>query len=149
MRILNYKHLFTIVLALLLANTSIWAQSKDPIERLWLSQEKNAKINIYKGQDGKFYGKIAWIREPLENGQPKMDKNNPNKDLRQQPLMGLVLLKGFKKAHGTTYEDGEIYDPKNGKTYSCKMTMKGNTLDVRGYMGISLIGRTSVWTATE
>lgn len=149
MKLLKYRHLFAIVWILLLANNPLWAQSKDPIERMWLTQEKNAKISIYKGQDGKFYGKIAWIKEPLENGQPKVDKNNPHKELRQQPLMGLMLLKGFKRAHENAYENGEIYDPKNGKTYSCKMTIKGNNLDVRGYMGISIIGRTSVWTATD
>jgi len=42
-----------------------------------------------------------------------------------------------------------IYDPKNGKTYSCKMTYKGKTLDIRGYIGISLLGRTTVWERTN
>ena len=45
-----------------------------------------------------------------------------------------------------TYKDGTIYDPKSGKTYSCKMTIDGNKLKIRGYIGISLFGRTEVWT---
>ncbi len=63
--------------------------------------------------------------------------------------MGLQLLKGFKKDGDTEYEDGTIYDPKNGKTYSCKINRKGETLEVRGYVGISLIGRTTIWTKAD
>jgi uncharacterized protein (DUF2147 family) len=60
--------------------------------------------------------------------------------------MGLDILSGFKFSGGNIWEDGKIYDPKNGKTYSCKMTLEGNELKVRGYVGFSLLGRTTVWT---
>ena len=74
-----------------------------------------------------------------------MDKNNPDKSKRNTPLMGYLLLKNFIFDDGI-WKDGTIYDPENGKTYSCKITMKDkNTLDVRGFIGISLIGRTDVW----
>ncbi len=63
--------------------------------------------------------------------------------------MGLLLLKSFNKDGATVYEDGTIYDPKNGKTYSCKITHKGDQLDVRGYVGISMIGRTTTWTKAD
>jgi uncharacterized protein (DUF2147 family) len=56
------------------------------------------------------------------------------------------LLSGFK-FDGKIWEDGTIYDPKNGKTYSCIIKSKGpNILDIRGYIGISIIGRTTTWT---
>ena len=67
--------------------------------------------------------------------------------MKNQPLVDLVILKGFE-ADGNTYDDGTIYDPQNGKTYDCKITYKGKTLAIRGYIGISLFGRTTVWERT-
>jgi uncharacterized protein (DUF2147 family) len=60
-------------------------------------------------------------------------------------LLIFALLIVFASAD-VFWEDGKIYDPKNGKTYSCKMTLEGNELKVRGYVGFSLLGRTTVWT---
>jgi uncharacterized protein (DUF2147 family) len=57
----------------------------------------------------------------------------------------MQVLGDFVKDGDNKYVDGTIYDPKNGKTYSCKMTCKGKKLDIRGYIGISLIGRTTTW----
>jgi uncharacterized protein (DUF2147 family) len=141
------KHVLFLCLFVFLGNTLL-AQT-DAIERIWYNQEKTAKIQIYKAKDNKFYGKIVWLKEPNENGKPKVDDDNPDPKKRNQPLMGLMVLKGFIKDGSKTYEDGSIYDPKNGKTYSCKITHNGNSLDVRGYMGISLIGRTAKWTLAE
>jgi len=62
--------------------------------------------------------------------------------------MDLVILKGFIKK-GNVYDDGTIYDPKSGKTYSCTMTLKGNNLAIRGYVGVSLLGRTSTWSRSN
>ena len=83
------------------------------------------------------------------DGKPKLDEENPDAKKRTQPIIGLLILKGLKKDGDKDYNDATIYDPKNGKTYSCKITYKGNTLDLRGYVGISLIGRTSTWTLAE
>jgi uncharacterized protein (DUF2147 family) len=117
----------------------------DKIEGLWFNDTKEAKIQIYKGSDGKFYGKIVWLKEGTKNGKPKLDEKNGDKQLQKQPILSLVILKGLKK-EGEQYTDGSIYDPDNGKTYDCKMTYKGGkTLSIRGYIGISLIGRTTVW----
>jgi uncharacterized protein (DUF2147 family) len=63
--------------------------------------------------------------------------------------MGLLILKAFKKTGDGEYEDGTIYDPKNGKTYSCTMKLKDNVLDVHGYIMISLIGRSEKWTIAD
>ncbi|OSZ78109.1 SIGNAL peptide protein [Chitinophagaceae bacterium IBVUCB1] len=121
----------------------------DPIEKVWYNQEKTAKIQVYKAKDGRFYGKMVWLKEPLENGKPKVDKENPDEKKRNTPLLGLILLRGLEKDGDKEYDGGKIYDPKNGKTYSCKITHNGNTLDLRGFVGISLIGRTSTWTLAE
>lgn len=122
---------------------------KDKIEGLWYNEEKTAKVEIYKAKDGKFWGKIVWLKEPVRNGITRTDEKNPKDELKKVPLMGLVLLRHFEIDGTDKYDDGEIYDPKNGKTYSCKITHRGDKLDVRGYVGISLIGRTTVWERTN
>jgi uncharacterized protein (DUF2147 family) len=141
--------LLLITVILVTGTTSTLAQTRDAIERLWLNEEQTAKIQVYKATDKKFYGKIVWLKVPTVDGKPKVDKNNPDKSHRNDPINGLLILRGFTKTNDNTYDDGEIYDPKNGKTYSCIITMKGTELDVRGYVGISLLGRTTKWTAAE
>lgn len=136
-------------LALALSFSAVTAFAQDPIEHTWLTEEKNGKVQIYKATDGKYYGKLVWIKEPNENGRPKVDKNNPDKARRNDPLLGVTLLKGFKKTKDNVYEDGTVYDPKNGKDYSCKLTLDGSKLNVRGYVGISLMGRTTTWTRVD
>ncbi len=135
--------MFCFLLVSLLGGTAAYCQS-DKIEGTWFNDIKDAKIQIYKSNDGKFYGKIIWLKEPVKNGKPKLDDKNRNEKLQKQPIVGLVILKGFEK-DGDTYEDGTIYDPENGKTYDCKITYKGKTLSIRGYVGISMFGRTTVW----
>lgn len=61
--------------------------------------------------------------------------------------MNMDIMTNFEFDGGNVWDEGKIYNPEDGKTYSCKMTLKNpNTLDVRGYVGISLIGKTQVWT---
>ena len=131
------------LLLAIVAGDALYAQA-DRLEGVWFNDKKDAKIQIYKAKDGKFYGRILWLKEPNNNGKPKLDDNNPKEQLQKQPLVGLMILKGFEK-DGDTYEDGTIYDPENGKTYDCIMTLKGKTVSIRGYIGISWIGRTTVW----
>ena len=141
--------IFLSLSAALLSLMSFKALAQDPIEHMWLSEEKTGKVQIYKATDGKFYGKLVWLKVPNEDGKPKVDKRNPDKAKRNDPLIGMVLLKGFSKTDNRHYEDGTIYDPKTGKTYSCKMTLEGETLNVRGYVGFSLIGKTTKWTRVD
>jgi uncharacterized protein (DUF2147 family) len=125
------------------------AQS-EPVERnLWYNEEKTAKIQIFKATDGKYYGKIVWLKVPEVEGRAKVDIHNPDASKRNTPIMGLLLLKGLKKDGEGSFDEGTIYDPKNGKTYSCKMTYKGDKIDLRGYIGFSLIGRTTTWTKAD
>ncbi len=135
------------ILAVLLVTATYTYAQKDRVEGFWLNQEKEAKIEIYKAKNGKFYGKIVWLKEPNRDGKPKTDINNPKENLRSQPVIGLLILKAFNKDGDKVYEDGTIYDPKNGKTYSCKITYENdNKLSIRGYVGISMLGRTTTWT---
>lgn len=113
---------------------------------VWLTHgDKPAKIQIYRSGD-QYYGKIIWLQYPTENGRPKTDSKNPDQSKQSRPLMGLGILTGFRW-DADDWDDGHIYDPESGKTYSCTMTLKDpGTLKVRGYIGISWIGRTEIWT---
>ncbi len=120
----------------------------DDVIGIWLTDDGKAKIEIYE-ESGRYSGKIIWIRDSVDDaGRPRLDKENPKKALQGRPIVGIDLVKGFKFRRGR-WEGGEIYDPENGKTYSCKMTLIGNKLEVRGYIGFSMFGRTVVWTRTE
>lgn len=143
---LSMKYVWMFVVMLM--QTVAFAQ-EDPIEGVWLNEEGTGQVRIYKAKNSKYYGKIHWLKEPVRDGKERVDENNPDKAKRNEPLMGLLLLKGFEKDGDDEYDDGTIYDPKNGKTYSCVMTLKGDQLNVRGYVGISLIGRTTTWTRVE
>lgn len=128
-------------------SVSAIAQSGDAIIGKWLNPTGEDQIFIYKKGD-KYFGKLGWIKVPDKNGKPKVDENNPDAALKTRPVFNLELLKDFTY-DGGTYKDGTIYDPKSGKTYSCKMTMMGNVLKIRGYIGISLFGRTEEWTKVK
>jgi uncharacterized protein (DUF2147 family) len=111
----------------------------------WASNLEKGHVEITR--EGDIYsGKIVWLKIPMyPDGTEKIDKNNPYKTKRSQPLMGLCVLKGlvFMEDH---WESGSIYDPESGRTYSCRITFKDNMLNLRGYIGISQIGRTQTWT---
>lgn len=126
------------------------AQSPDAITGTWWNAEKTSKIKVYE-QNGRYYGKITHLETPNDpTGKPRTDTKNPNDKLKSRPLKGLMILQGLEYQGDGEYEDGEIYDPKSGKTYSCNAKLVGkNKLDLRGYVGFSLIGRTSTWTRAE
>ena len=126
-----------------------FAQTDAIEQHLWYNEEKTAKIQIAKAADKKFYGKIVWLKTPTANGKPRVDEHNPDSKHQNDPLLGLLILRGFEKDGENSYEGGTVYDPKNGKTYKCIMTAKGDKVDVRGYVGFSLIGRTATWTKAE
>lgn len=129
-----------------LGTISLLAQSKtstpgDAILGEWINADKDAKIEIYK-IGNQYFGKIIW-----GTGGDTKDLKNPDQKLRSRDLVGLTILKNFVFDDKNTWIDGTIYDPKDGKTYSCKLTLKSdNKLDIRGFVGISLFGRTETWT---
>lgn len=111
------------------------------IEGRWLTEDKKGVIEITK-RGGKFYGKVVG-GEKRGDG---MDRKNPDPKEQEKPILGKEILKGLKKAGKKKYGGGRIYDPDSGNTYSAKAELDGEKLRLRGYMGLSLLGRTSVWT---
>src|SRR5947199_8335637 len=96
MRGLTRKVLPVILLLVSMVAGKLASAQTDKIEGTWFNQKKDAKIQIYKATDGKFYGKIIWLKDPIEDGKPKMDKKNPKENLRSQPLVQMVIMKGFE-----------------------------------------------------
>jgi uncharacterized protein (DUF2147 family) len=138
------KALFLAFFTILSVVATAQALKADDIVGTWVTRDNKAHVQIFRS--GTTYsGKIIWLKEPLRDGKPKVDSKNPKPALRQQPIVGLQILKGFSFDEDE-WEDGNIYDPESGKDYSCKITMPDrNTLKVRGYVGISLLGRTETW----
>lgn len=136
------KTTFLLLFSTLILQANSFANSgPDVIVGEWLSQEKDGKISIYK-QGDKYYGKISWGKTP-----GRKDTNNPDAKLKNRDLIGLVILQDFKYT-GSAWEDGKIYDPKSGKTYDCILKVKDNNkiLEIRGYVGVPMFGRTATWT---
>lgn len=131
-----------ILAILLLCNISYANEWKaDDILGIWWTPKKDGRIEIYKEND-KYFGKIIWL---IPENRNNLDDKNPDPDKRNTPLQGLVNLKDFK-FNGDYWEEGSIYDPDNGEKYSCKMKLKNkDKLEVRGFIGISLFGRTEIF----
>lgn len=146
------KHIIPLIILSLALVVKVNGQNgkseADQILGIWLTGSKKGKVEIYKKGD-KYYGKLVWLKEPTyDDGSPKIDKKNENEKLRSRPVMGLHILNNFVYDEDFEWEDGEIYDPENGKTYSCEISMDEddrNILNVRGYIGFSLLGRTDIW----
>ena len=115
---------------------------------LWDAGESH--VEIYTCGD-RLCGRIAALDEPLdEEGKEKLDKNNPEPALQSRPLLGMDLIAGFVRAGKKKWEDGTIYDPRDGKTYKCVMKLqRDGSLKVRGYVGLPILGKTVVWTRIE
>ena len=98
------------------------------------SQKKDALVGV-------------WLEEPLrDNGEIKLDDKNPNPQLREQTILGLIIMKNLKFKRPNYWHDGSIYDARSGKTYSLEINMPNNNiLKLRGYLGVSLIGKTTIW----
>ena len=143
---------------------SIQASEPDDILGFWFANEGKSKIEIYKCES-KYCGRIVWLKEPTypandEKGMAglvKIDRENESVDLRSRPIVGLEVVTDLVFDKTSEYHDegeapearwtrGRIYDPRSGKMYKCNMALKNPMqLEVKGYVGIPLFGRTVTW----
>ena len=132
------------------SNTMLQEDEGDFLIGVWEPGNGKAKVKITK-VGKKYFGKIVWLKEPLdEEGNKKTDKNNPDAGMHETPLLGYKILKDFEYIGDGVWENGTIYDPENGSLYSCTIKKKSKTkIEVRGYIGVSMIGRTDTWTKLE
>ncbi|MHA8073055.1 DUF2147 domain-containing protein [Aquirufa sp. HETE-40SA] len=143
------KALFFLFAGLFLVSfNSLSSDNPDAIVGVWKTGEGNAMVKIYKNGT-KYQGRVVWLKEPIdpETGKAKLDKNNADPAAKSKPVLGLINIWGFVPKEENVWDEGNIYDPKNGNTYSSTMKLiNANSLEVRGYIGVSIIGRTDTWT---
>ncbi len=148
------RHFSLLLLAtvwLLLSSFTPSSDNPDAVVGTWLNGSKRGQVQIYK-QGGTYVGKIVWLIEPndLTTGKPKTDIKNSDPAKRSRLIMNMPMMYNFKYNGSNVWADGKIYNPEDGKEYNCKMTLKDpNTLDVRGYLGFSFIGKTQIWTRVK
>jgi uncharacterized protein (DUF2147 family) len=143
-----------LIMIIMIFLTATAHADSDDILGLWNNEEKDAKIEIFHCRE-KYCGKIFSLTEPNYPegskegvpGTPKLDHNNPDPALRKTPIVGLRIMHDFVYDSDNKWLSGKVYDPENGKTYSGKMILVSpHQLNLRGFIGIPLIGRTAIWT---
>ena len=135
-----------VAVVLLLIVTGVVADETDIAGR-WLSGDKTGWIEI-RLIDDKPLGIAAGATDPNDVG--RVDELNPDPALRSRSLLGITILHGFDYAGEHVWKGGTIYDPNSGNSYKSTMTLVDrNTLKVRGYIGLSLFGRSDTWTRDD
>jgi uncharacterized protein (DUF2147 family) len=121
----------------------------DALTGVWVTEEGDVRIKVSREGDT-YTGVIVWLKEPVypeghvHEGKPKFDRFNPDSSKRSRPLMGLSVLESFTYTGGGVWSGGRIYDADSGNTYRARITLRGDDqLELRGYIGISLFGRTT------
>jgi len=126
----------------------------DSVTGTWKTADGRALIAVYHCGE-KICGRVARLREPCFPaddreglaGKPRTDRYNPNPELRARRVIGLQIMEGFTPDGDNRWEGGTIYDSDAGKTYRARLTLLSpNRLDLHGYIGIPLFGRSSIWT---
>ena len=115
---------------------------------LWLTQNERSVVELYQCEKGKPFlcGKIVWI---IKDGM-QFDTKNPDPSKHKRPLCGLTLLSGLKMDSPTYWSGGKVYKADEGDTYDANMTIKSdNVLEVRGFVGMSMFGKTQTWKRVE
>lgn len=118
---------------------------------LWYTEEDDAQVEIAPCGD-QLCGHIVWLEDPLnDEGEPLIDRLNPDESLQDRPIVGLRIVWDMEpKGNGKVWENGRVYDPESGKTYQARITLKGkDRLDLRGFVGTPMFGRTSTWTRAD
>jgi uncharacterized protein (DUF2147 family) len=136
-----------IAFALVLA-TAAYAANDTPVGTWTQVDDATGKpksiIEITEQPDGSLQGVVKQVLFSDQGPHPVCDKCEGER--RNQPVEGMVIMWGVKK-DGDQWQGGQILDPNNGKTYKVKLSLKedGQKLDVRGYIGMPMLGRTQTW----
>ncbi|MDD2271588.1 MAG: DUF2147 domain-containing protein [Desulfuromonadaceae bacterium] len=146
------KILIVATIVLLMATTTFSAGPGD-ILGSWKTDGGDSWLALFECGD-KICATIVWLKEPNyisskdgPVGETKVDRENPDPALRNRPILGLQVMNGFTAKGNNQWENGTCYNPESGKRYRCKMHLVSpHRLELRGYVGISLFGRTTVLT---
>lgn len=125
------------------------AAGSSPANSVWLNEKGTAAIRL-EAREGELSGRIVWMRQPRdESGRLKRDRHNPDPALRERPLCGLPLLKGFRR-DGEHWVGGRVYNPRNGKQYTARLSLpEPDTLVMRGYVVLPVFGSSVTWQRAD
>lgn len=136
----------------LLFSAGLAAQSADAIVGKWETEEGKSHVKVYK-KNGKYYGKIVYLRDNKndDGSSPKLDSKNPNAKAAKKPIVGKVIVQGLEwDGSEEEWNEGTIYDPSGGSTYSVFARLESpDRLFIKGYIGFSLLGRSTVWKRVD
>jgi uncharacterized protein (DUF2147 family) len=121
----------------------------DPKEvGVWYDDTGKGAVKIEVCTPTTLCGKIYWLQEPMAaDGQPKIDRYNPDASQRARPICGLPVLGNLEQLSGGGFDNGWVYDPKEGKSYSVALDLvDADTLKVTGYKGMRFLGKSFIWT---
>ena len=135
-------------LSYLIFSTLALAEKSD-VEGRWLTQDGDGWIMIQIAGDS-LEGSVAGSPDPKQREEREFDDRNPDPNLRTRRLDGLKIMTGFEYDGDGHWSGGTVYDPNSGKTYKCTVKqLDANTLKIRGFIGISLFGRSETWTRDD
>lgn len=140
--------IWAFILLVLLTPTASLAAGSSDILGIWNTAGGDSRLELFKCGD-KLCGKIVWLKVPqyIDSvdgpiGKTKVDRKNPDPAMRSRPIIGLQVVKGLTARSGNRWDNGICYDPESGRNYKCKMKLVSpDRLNLRGYIGVSLIGR--------
>jgi uncharacterized protein (DUF2147 family) len=119
------------------------------IRGLWVDNRDSDKHKVavwIEDCEGSLCGRIYWLRKPTAAGAAKRDEKNPDAALRERPLCGLKIMTGFRPGEAPAWYRGYIYNPNDGRTFNSTIHLdEDGTLKVRGFVGVSLFGKTVEW----
>jgi len=146
---------FAILLAGLgpFAHAAAPERSPDDIRGLWVDNRESDKHKVgvmIEDCDGALCGRIIWLKKPMAGGEVKRDLHNPDAALRERPLCGLKILTGFRPGKAPSWFSGYIYNPNDGRTFNSTIHMQDDgSIKVRGFVGVSLFGKTVEWVRPQ
>ena len=116
---------------------------------IWLNEPKDAHVKLYSCNKDELCGEIVWFKRPNgKDGKPRRDVKNEDKSLRKRPLLGIRMLWGMEDQGDGEWEDGEIYNARDGETYDGKVeVIDANTIEVSGC--VWFVCKTETWTRVE
>ncbi|MDD2900037.1 MAG: DUF2147 domain-containing protein [Desulfuromonadaceae bacterium] len=143
----------TCITVILLTVSPALAAGPGGVLGFWKTAGGDSLLELSRCGD-KICGNIVWLKvpnyiDPVDGpvGRTKVDRKNPDPALRKQPILGLQVMKGFTAVGNRRWTNGTSYNPETGKSYKSKMYLTAtDRLELRGFIGISLIGRTLVMT---
>ena len=145
---------FMLALIFWLLSPTLLLAGDEGVVGTWRTADGRALIEIYPC-GATMCGRVAWLLEPnfpVDDpegmaGKPRIDRYNPQAELRNRRVLGLRLMEGFIRKGDNRWEQGTIYDADTGRTYRSRMTLLSpDRLELHGYIGIPLFGKSSIWT---